>query len=84
MTPESGDLSRCKALLLHQGLGYSTVHQIGDYLRSHGAGHHWIERYRGDILVFVSDQADEVILRNDSSGLLDAVNDTKTDRTRRR
>jgi len=32
--------------ILHQGLGYSTVHQIGDYLRSHGTGHHWIERYR--------------------------------------
>ena len=70
--------------ILHQGLGYSTVHQIGDYLRSHGTGHHWIERYRGDIFVFVSDQADEVIRRKEFSGLLDAVNDTETERTRRR
>jgi hypothetical protein len=67
--------------LLHQGLGYSTIRQIGDYLRSHGAGHHWIERYRGDIFVFVSDAADEAILRSEFSGLLDAVDDTETDRT---
>ena len=70
--------------LLHKDLGHSTIHQIGDYLRSHGAGHHWIERYRGDIFVFVSDAADEAILRSEFSGLLDAVNDTETDRTRRR
>lgn len=69
--------------ILHQGLGYSTVHQIGDYLRSHGAGRHWIERYRGDIFIFASDQADEVILRNQFAGLLDAVNDTENERTRR-
>ncbi|MER9668005.1 hypothetical protein [Mesorhizobium sp. M0203] len=69
--------------LLHQGLGYSTVHQIGDYLRSHGAGRHWIERYRGDI-VFVLDAADEAILRREFSGLLEAVDDTETDRTGRR
>ena len=64
--------------LLHQGLGYSTV-QIGDYLRSHGTGHHWIERYRGSIFVIVSDQADEMILRQEFSGLLDAVNEKETD-----
>ncbi|MDX8502950.1 DUF488 domain-containing protein [Mesorhizobium sp. VK4C] len=67
--------------LLHQGLGPSTIHQIGNYLRRHGSAHHWIERYRGDIFVFVSDQADEAILRNKFSGLLDVVNDTETDMT---
>ena len=67
--------------LLHKGLGYSTVHQIGDYLRSHGTGHHWIERYRGDIFVFVSDAADEAILRNEFSDLLDAVDDIEADGT---
>ncbi|MER9674938.1 hypothetical protein [Mesorhizobium sp. M0208] len=66
--------------LLHQGLGYSTIHQVGDYLRSHGAGKHWIERYRG-IFVFVSDAADQAIIRSEFSGLLDAVDDTETDRT---
>jgi hypothetical protein len=70
--------------LLHHGLGYSTLHQVGNYLRSHGAGHHWIERYRGDIYVFVSDAADEAILRNEFSGLLDVVNDTETNGTPRR
>ena len=67
--------------LLHQVLGRSTIHQIGDYLRSHGTGHHWIERYRGDTFVFVSDAADEAILRNEFSDLLDAVGDAETDRT---
>ncbi|WP_192248757.1 hypothetical protein [Mesorhizobium silamurunense] len=70
--------------LLHKGLGYSTVHQIGDYLRSYGTGRHWIERYRGDIFVFVSDRADEVILRTKFSSLLDAVNDTEMNGIRRR
>ncbi|TPJ38252.1 hypothetical protein [Mesorhizobium sp. B2-6-5] len=65
--------------LLHQGLGYSTVHQIGDHLRSHGTGPHWIERYRGSIFVIASDQADEKILRKEFSGLLDAVNEKETD-----
>jgi hypothetical protein len=70
--------------LLHQGLGNSTIHQIGEYLRSHGTGRHWIERYGGDIFVFVSDQADELILRKEFSGLLDPVSDTETDGARRR
>jgi hypothetical protein len=61
--------------LLHKGLGYSTIHQIGDYLRSHGTGHHWIERYRGDIFVFVSDGVDEAILKSEFSGVLDAIDD---------
>lgn len=65
--------------LLHQGLGYSTVHQIGDYLRSHGTGHHWIERYRGSIFVIVSDQVDGMVLRQEFSGLLDAVKEKETD-----
>jgi|GEM_PF-2883828 len=69
--------------VLHPGLGYSTVHHIGDYLRNHGTGHHWIERYRGDIFVFVSDGVDEAILRNEFSDLLDPVDDTVTDRTPR-
>jgi len=66
--------------LLHKGLGYSTVHQIGDHLRSHGTGHHWIERFRGDIFVFVSDGVDEAILRNEFSGVLDAIDDDDTER----
>ncbi|TIQ36184.1 MAG: hypothetical protein E5X48_10310 [Mesorhizobium sp.] len=70
--------------VLHQGLGHSTVHHIGDYLRSHGTGRHWIERYRGDIFVFVSDAADEAILRNEFSSLLDAVGDTQTNGAPRR
>ena len=70
--------------LMHHDLGCSALHQVGNYLRSHGAGHHWIERNRGDIFVFVSDATDEAILRNEFSGLLDAVDDTETDRARRR
>ena len=65
--------------LLHEELGYSTIRQIGDYIRAHGTGRHWIERYRGDIFVFVSDARDETILRNVFAGLLDPVRDTETE-----
>ena len=74
--------ARLRKFLLREGVGHSTIHQNGDYLRNPGTGHHWIERYRGDIFVFVSDAADETILRIEFSGLLDAVNDTEMDRTR--
>lgn len=67
--------------LLRPGLGYSTIHQIGNYLRSHGTGQHWIEKYRGDILVIVSDAADQAILRTKFSDVLDPVDDPETDRT---
>jgi hypothetical protein len=67
--------------LLREGLGHSTIHQIGDCLRSHGTGHHWIERYRGDIFVFVADAADEAILRNEFTGCLDADSAAETGRT---
>jgi hypothetical protein len=65
--------------LLHKDLRYSTIRQIGGYLRVHGAGRHWIERYRGDIFVFVSDARDETILRNKFTDLLDVVSDTDAD-----
>lgn len=57
------------------------VPRIGNYLRRYGSGHHWIERYRGEIFVFASDQAGEAILSKEFSGLLDVVNDTETDMT---
>ncbi|ARP65588.1 MULTISPECIES: hypothetical protein [unclassified Mesorhizobium] len=70
--------------LLHKGLGYSSIHRIGDYLRSHGAGRHWIERYRGDVFLVVLDEVDEAILGKEFSELLDAVNETEGDGTRGR
>lgn len=59
--------------LLHEGLGYSTITCIGDYLRLHGSGRHWIEKYRGEIFVVVSDERDEAILRTAFSDILDPV-----------
>ncbi len=59
--------------LLHEGLGYSTIACVGDYLRLHGSGHHWIEKYRGEIFVVVSDERDEAILRTAFSDILDPV-----------
>lgn len=58
---------------LRKGLGYSTIHQIGDYLRLHGTGHHWIEKYRGEMFVNVSDARDETILRTDFADLVEPV-----------
>lgn len=62
--------------LLRKSFGYSTIRQIGDYLRTHGTGHHWIERYRGEIFLYVSDARDETILRNEFTDLLDPVSHT--------
>jgi hypothetical protein len=59
--------------LLHEGLGYSTIRRIGDYLRAHGSGHHWIEKYRGDIFVDMSDDRDEAVLRDVFPNVLDPV-----------
>ncbi len=67
-------IGRCQMrFLLHQGLGYLTIHRIGDCLRAHGSGHHWIEKYRGDIFVNVSDDRDDAILREQFADLLDPV-----------
>jgi len=49
--------------LLHENVGQATIHRIGDYLRCHGTGHHWFERYRGRIFIIVADARDEALLR---------------------
>ena len=49
--------------LLHENVGQATIQRIGDYLRSHGSGHHWFERYRGRIFIIVADDRDEALLR---------------------
>ncbi len=59
--------------LLHEGLGYSTIQLIGDYLRLHGSGHHWIEKYRGDIFIHTPDEGDELLLRTNFADLLDPI-----------
>lgn len=59
--------------LLRRGLGQSSIHEIGNRLRAHGSGHHWIEKYRGEIFVNVSDERDEAILRSDYRDILSAV-----------
>jgi len=53
-------------VVLRDSLGQATMHRIGDYLRRHGTGHHWFERYRGRIFIFifVADARDEALLKN--------------------
>lgn len=63
--------------LLHKGLGHSTIQRIGNRLRAQGSGHHWVEKYRGDIFVNVSDDRDEAILRTQFADLLDPAEDTE-------
>ena len=62
---------------LHKDHGFATIRKIGNRLRTRGSGHHWIEKYRGDIFVNISDGCDEHILRNEFSDLLDVVCETK-------
>ena len=56
---------------LRDGLGYSTVLQIGQWLRAHGTGRHWIEKYRGETFVVVSDRGDAIILRDHFADFVD-------------
>ena len=61
---------------LRQNLGQSSILEIGNRLRTHGSGHHWIEKYRGEIFINVSDERDEAILRSDYGDIVSAVLDT--------
>ncbi len=69
---EAANLMRYR---LHKNLGYSTIHRIGDYLRAHGTGKHWVEKDRGDIFIHASDERDEAILKNEFADVLDAIDD---------
>lgn len=65
---------------LKKNLGYSTIHRIGDYLRAHGTGKHWVEKDRGDIFIHASEERDEAILQNEFADVLEAVHDTTADK----
>jgi hypothetical protein len=66
---DAGKTTTTERILRYTGM----IHRIGDYLRAHGSGHHWIEKHRGDIFVNVSDDRDEAILREQFADLLDPV-----------
>lgn len=59
--------------LLREQFGFTTIRAIGDYLRAHGSGHHWIEKDRGQLLIHVCDPRDEAFLRSRYSDLLDPL-----------
>lgn len=59
--------------LLRKNLGQSSINEVGNHLRVHGSGHHWIEKYRGEIFVNVSDDRDAAILRSEYRDILSAV-----------
>jgi hypothetical protein len=67
--------------LLHRGASNSTIRQIGDHLRAHGAGRHWIERYHGDVYLFASDPRDELVLKQKFKDLLEVVGDDKASKS---
>lgn len=68
--------------LLRKNVGSTAIRQIGDHLRAHGAGRHWIERYRGDVFLFASDPRDETIIRTEYADLLDEIDDAETCKAR--
>lgn len=59
--------------LLNPDARQTAVREIGGYLRTHGSGHHWIEKFRGDVFINVVDGRDEEILRNEFSSLVQPV-----------
>lgn len=51
--------------LLKSGLGQTAIREIGKYLRAYGTGHHWIERYRGDVFIHtINDKDTQILIRN--------------------
>ncbi len=59
--------------LLREGYGPATVREIGDRLRAHGSGHHWIEKYRGETFILVQPGIDEAIMRNEFAELVEPI-----------
>jgi hypothetical protein len=59
--------------LLREHLGFTTIRVIGDYLRMHGSGRHWIEKNRGQLLIHVCDPRDEAVLLSRYSDLVDPL-----------
>ncbi|WP_127144027.1 hypothetical protein [Pelagibacterium montanilacus] len=51
-----------KSFALRDDAGSAAVRVIGQALRTYGSGTHWIEHYRGETFINVSDEKDEVIL----------------------
>lgn len=51
--------------LLKSGLGQTAIREIGNHLRAYGTGHHWIERYRGDVFIHtIHDKDTQILIRN--------------------
>lgn len=50
---------------LKNHLGQTAVREIGNYLRAYGTGHHWIERYRGEVFIHtVYDKDTKIMINN--------------------
>jgi hypothetical protein len=62
---------------LHDNVTELQVREIGNHLRLHGSGKHWLERFRGQKFLFASDQRDQEILLDEFSGLMDPVPEMK-------
>ena len=62
--------------LLREHLGFTTIRVIGDYLRAHGSGHHWIEKDHGRLLIHVCDPRDEAFLLSRYSDLVAPLSPT--------
>lgn len=66
--------------LLHKDLGQTAIREIGNRLRARGSGHHWIEKYRGDVFINVADDRDEDILRREFLHFVDPVDNSDDQR----
>ena len=64
---------------LHQDLGQSAIREIGNYLRTYGSGHHWIERFHGEVFINPGDEIDARILRNEFSSMVDLIEGSDRD-----
>lgn len=59
--------------LLNPDLGQSAVREISAHLRSYGTGHHWLEKFRGQIFIHPGGEADERILKEEFASMLQLI-----------
>lgn len=67
---------------LHPDLGQSAIREIGNHLRTFGSGHHWIEKFRGEVFINPVDETDKRILCNEFSRMVDVIENSDTNGNR--
>jgi len=61
--------------LLKPALGQSAVREVSAHLRIYGTGHHWLEKFRGDVFIHPGGEEDKRIMKEDFASMLQPIED---------